>query len=81
MSIAVKQNSCTYDGLIEGLVSLAPSRHDKGVVVGNHDNLVNALGLELRSLGDEAGDVVDVAGRCESARNGDEDDLLVLKLF
>lgn len=70
----------TYNVLVVDAVGLAPGRHDKGVVAGNHDNLVDALGLELVNLAREAGDVVDLAGRGEGAGDGDENDLFVLEL-
>lgn len=70
----------THNEVVKALVGLAPSRHDEGVVERDHDNLVDTLGLELGDLGDEAGDVVGLAGRGEGTGDGDEDDLLVLEL-
>ncbi len=62
------------------VVGLAPGGHDPGVVAGNDDDLVDALGLELRDLADVAGDVADLARGGEGAGEGDEDDLFVLEL-
>jgi hypothetical protein len=62
-------------------ISLAPSRHDKGVVGSNEDNLVNTLALELVGIVEVRGNVRDLAGRCESARDGDKDHLLLLELL
>lgn len=69
-----------YDELVVDVVGLAPGGHDPGVVAGNDDDLVDALGLELGNLVDEAGDVVGGAGGGEGAGDGDEDDLFVLEL-
>lgn len=71
----------TYDEVVLDTVGLAPGGHDVGVVVGNDDDLVDTLGLELGSLGDVAGDVRASAGRGEGTGNRDEDDLLVLELW
>jgi hypothetical protein len=70
----------TYDRLILDAVGLAPGGHDEGVVEGDHDDLVDALALELLELADEARDVCDLARGRESAGDGDDDDLLVLGL-
>lgn len=68
------------DEIILHPVGLAPSRHDPRIIVGNHNNLVDALRLELLLVLDEGGDVGDGAGGREGARHRDEDDLLVLEL-
>ena len=70
----------TYDRLILDAVGLAPGGHDEGVVVGDDNDLVNALRLEVVELGLVARDVVGLAGRGESAGDGDKNDLLVLEL-
>lgn len=70
----------TYDGLVLDPIRLAPGRHDKGVVVGDEDDGVDALGLELVQVGQVGGDVLLLAGRGEGARDGDQDDLFVLEL-
>lgn len=69
------------DGLVLDAVGLAPAGHDEGVVVGQANDLVDALGLELGELGDVAGDVAGRAGGGEGAGEGEEDDLLVLELL
>lgn len=71
----------TYNEVILDLVRLAPGAHHKGVIVGNHDDLVDSLGLEGVLLLDEGGDVL--LGACwgESAGDGNEDDLLLLELW
>lgn len=70
----------SHDELVLDAVGLAPGRHDEGVVVGNDDDLVNALGLELVGVVDVRGDVGGRAGGREGAGHGDEDDLLLLEL-
>lgn len=71
----------THDGLVLDTVGFAPAGHDIGIVVGEADDLVNTLGLELIQLGNVAGNVVGRAGRGESTRQGEEDDLLVLEFY
>lgn len=70
----------THDEVVGDVVGLAPAGHDVGVVVGEEDDLVNALGLELVLLRDVAGKVGGGAGGSEGAGEGDDDDLLVLEL-
>lgn len=70
----------THDEVVGDVVGLAPAGHDVGVVVGEEDDLVDALGLELVALSDVAGKVGGGAGRSEGAGEGDDDDLLVLEL-
>lgn len=70
-----------YNRLVLDAVGLAPGGHDEGVVVGDDDDLVDALSLEVVELGLVARDVVGLAGRGESAGDGDENDLLVLELY
>jgi hypothetical protein len=70
----------THDKVVLGVVGLAPGRHDEGVVGSNHNHLLNTLGLEGLDVLDEAGQVVSLACGCESARNSDENDLLVLEV-
>lgn len=60
-------------------VGLGPTAHDKGIVVGNNDNIVNTLGLDLVDVLKVRWDVGAAAGRGESAGNRDKDDLLVLE--
>lgn len=60
-------------------IGLGPTAHDKGIVVGNNDNIVNTLGLKLIDVLEVRWDVGGTAGRGESTRNGDKDDLLVLE--
>jgi hypothetical protein len=67
----VTESSCTYNEVILDVVGLAPGGHDEGVVVGEEDDLVDALGLELVDVGQVRGQVGDVAGRGEGA--GDRD--------
>lgn len=43
----------TYNKIILDTVGLAPSAHDKGVIVGDDDDLINALGLESIPLLEE----------------------------
>lgn len=69
----------THDEVVLGVVGLAPGRHDEGIVGGNHNNLLDTLGLEGLNVLDEAGQVVGLACGCESARDGDKDNLLVLE--
>lgn len=69
-----------YNKVILGVVGLAPGRHDKGIVEGNDDDLINTLGLQSLDVVDEAGDVVDRASRRKGTRNGHEDDLLLAEL-
>lgn len=70
----------THDKVVGNLVGLAPGGHDPGVVVGDDDDLVDALGLEGVLVLDEGGDVVGGAGGGEGAGDGDEDDLFVLEV-
>lgn len=70
----------TYDGAIGNGVGLAPARHDEGVVVGEEDDLVNALGLELVLVLDVRRQVGSGAGGGEGAGDSDYDDLLVGEL-
>lgn len=75
----LRQGEKTHDEVVLGVVGFAPGRHDEGVIGGNHNNLLNTLGLEGLDVLDKAGQVVGLACGCESARDGDEDDLLVLE--
>lgn len=68
----------TYNGVVGDVVGLAPAGHDELVVVGNEDDLVNALGLNLLVLLDVRGQVVGGAGGGEGTGDGDDDNLLVL---
>lgn len=70
----------TYNEVIGDPVGLAPGGHDIGVVVGDDDDMVDALGLEGGLLIDEGGDVPLGARGGESTGDGDDDDLLVLEL-
>lgn len=71
----------TYDGVVVDGVGLAPAGHDEGVIVGEEDDVVDALGLELVLVLDEGGKVGGRAGGGEGAGNGDDDDLLVGELY
>lgn len=71
----------THNEVILDLVRLAPSTHDKGVVVGDHDDLVDSLGLEGILLLDEGGNVLLGAGGGEGTGDGNEDDLLLLEFW
>jgi hypothetical protein len=51
----------------------------EGVVVGDHDDLVDSLGLEGILLLDEGGNVLLGAGGGEGAGDGNQDDLLLLE--
>lgn len=74
------EETTTHNEVILDLVRLAPGAHHEGVVVGDHDDLVDALGLEGVLLLDEGGDVLLGAGGREGAGDGNEDDLLLLEL-
>ena len=67
----------TYNRIVVDPVRLAPRRHDEGVVEGDEDDGVHALGLELVQVGQVRGDVLFLAGRGEGAGDGDQDDFLV----
>lgn len=71
----------SYNLVVDDAVGLAPSRHDKGVVVGNEDDEIGTALLELVKLLNVARQVVGLAGWRKGAWDGDEDDLLVLKLL
>lgn len=71
----------THNEVILDLVRLAPRRHHEWVVVGNHYDLVDSLGLEGVLLLDEGGDVLLGARGGESTGDGYEDDLLLLELW
>ena len=58
---------------------LRPGVHDEDVVGAGHHDRIDALGLDLGGLGEEAGQMVLVAGRREGAGNGEEHDLLALE--
>lgn len=73
--------TCTHNEVIFDVVGLAPGGHDPGVVEGDEDNLVDALGLERIGVLDVGGNMGHLAGRGESTGNGDQDDLLVLELY
>ena len=70
----------TYDGVILDAVDLAPAGHHECVVVGNEDDMVNTLSLELVDVGNVGGEMGAGASRGEGAGNGDDDDLLVGKV-
>lgn len=73
-------SALTYDGVVGDGVGLAPAGHDESVVVGEEDDVVDALGLELVLVLDEGGEVGGRAGGGEGAGDGDDDDLLVGEL-
>ena len=62
-------------------VDLAPCIHDEGVVGGDDDDEVDALGGELVLVLEVRRDVHGLAARGESAGDGDEDDLLAGELL
>ena len=62
-------------------VDLAPGVHDEGVVGGDDDDEVDALGGELVLVLEVRRDVHGLAARGESAGDGDEDDLLAGELL
>ena len=62
-------------------VDLAPGVHDEGVVGGDDDDEVDALGGELVLVLGVRRDVHGLAARGESAGDGDEDDLLAGELL
>lgn len=67
----------TYNAVVLDAIGLSPRAHDIGVVVGNASDDVDALGLQLGGLGDEAGEVLRGAAGCEGAWEGEDDDFLV----
>ena len=70
----------TYDSVVGDTVGLGPTVHDKGIVEGNDNDLVNTLGLDLVDVLRVRGDVASGTSRGESTGDGNEDDLLVLEL-
>lgn len=79
MTVDVEKNEA-YNLVVDDTVGLGPAGHDEGVVEGNNNDLVNTLGLDLVNVFGVGGDVRAGAGGGESARDGDENHLLVLKL-
>lgn len=70
----------TYNAVVGDTVGLSPAVHDKGIVEGNNNDLINTLGLDLVDVLGVGRNVGAGAGGGESTRDGDEDDLLVLEL-
>lgn len=70
----------TYNGVVSHAIGLGPARHDKGIVEGDDDDQVNALGLNLVDGLGVGGNVGAGAERGESTGDGEKDDLLVLEL-
>lgn len=70
----------THDEVIRNTVRLAPGAHDKGIVIGNHNDLIDTLGLQSILLLDEGGNVLLGAGGREGTRDCYQDNLLVLEL-
>lgn len=70
----------THDKVVLGVIGLAPGGHDVWVVGGNHNHLVDALGLEGVNVLDEAGQVAGLACGREGAGDSHDDDLFVLEL-
>lgn len=62
-------------------VDLAPGVHDEGVVGGDDDDLVDALGGQLLLVLQVGRDVHGLAAGGEGAGDGDEDDLLAGELL
>ena len=62
-----------YNRIVVDAVRLAPRRHDEGVVEGDEDDGIHALGLEFVQVGQVRGDVLFLAGRGEGAGDGDQD--------
>lgn len=71
----------THNLVVGDTIGLGPAGHDKGVVEGNNDDLVNALGLDGVDVLGVGGDVGAGAGGGEGTGDRDEDDLLGLELF
>lgn len=69
------------NAVVGDTVGLGPAVHDEGIVEGNNDDLVNALGLDLVDVLGVGRNVGAGAGGGESTGDGDEDDLLVLELL
>lgn len=69
------------DEVVPDVVGLGPGGHDKGVVVGDDDDLVHALGLEGLAVVDVRGEVGRLAGGGEGSGDGHEDDLFVPELL
>jgi hypothetical protein len=67
--------------LISTTKRLTPGSLHKGIVGREDDNVVNPLGLDFIDLLDKRWNVVGSAGGGESARNRDNDNLLVGKLL
>ena len=61
-------------------MGLAPGRHDVGVIVGDDDDVVDALGLECGLVLDVSRQVRGLADGREGTGEGDENDLFVTKL-
>lgn len=80
MQLRILTRVCTYNGFVEDSIRLSPGAHDKDVVGGNNDYLIDALGLDLVQIRDVRHDMLVLAGRREGTRNSYENDLLVLKL-
>lgn len=70
----------TYDEVVCNTVGLAPSTHDKGIVVGNDNDLIDALGLQSVLLFEKGRDVLLGASGREGTGDCDQDNLLVLEL-
>ena len=64
-----------------GIGILAPGAHHEGVVDRRAGDLVDALGLEILGLVDEAGKMLGRAGRGESAGDREKGDLAALEII
>jgi hypothetical protein len=74
VSVGIKGNGrkiTTYERIILDAVGLAPGGHDEGVVEGDADDEIDALGLEVAELRQVARDMRHLAGGRESSRDGD----------
>lgn len=75
-----RRGNKTHYLLVTDAVRLAPGGHHPGIIAGDEDDLIDALGLEVVEVGKVRGEVLLLA--CWSECTGDCDDynLLVLEL-
>jgi hypothetical protein len=79
MSKKGKKNS--YNRIILDAVGFSPSCHNPDIIVGDEDDLIHALGLELFTVLDERSDVGNLACWGESSGNSNQDNLLIFELY
>lgn len=77
LGVAHKQNLA----ILLNTIDLTPSAHDPSIVARDHDNEVDALGLQLVEVLEVGRDVEGLAARGESAGDGNDDDLLAGELL